>query len=157
MTRQLLYTLGAQKFGAPGTRENGVAAITEFLDSRGLNTESLKIVNGAGLSRDARVSARLLADMLQVSLDGPFAAEFVASLSIGGIDGTTRGRYDSRSGGGRTHLKTGRLDHVSAIAGFAHHRDGTDYVVSVIVNTPEAHRGLGQEVEEAVLAWLFAL
>jgi hypothetical protein len=29
-------------------------------------------------------------------------------------------------------------------------------VLSVLINTPEAHRGLGQEVEEAVLAWLFA-
>ena len=155
MTRQLLYTISAHKFGAPGTRENGVAAIVDFLQSRGLNTESLTIVNGAGLSRESRVSAQLLVDLLQASLDGPYAAEFVASLSIGGIDGTTRGRYDSRSGNGRLHLKTGRIDHVSAIAGFAHHDDGTDYAFSVIVNTPEAHRGLGQEVEAAVLSWLF--
>ena len=157
MTRQLLYTLGAQRSGAPATRENGVAAIEEFLRSHSFDTDPLVIVNGAGLSRESRVSARLLVDILQASLDGPFAAEFVSSLSIGGLDGTTRGRYDNRSGNGRTHLKTGRLDHVSAIAGFAHHQDGTEYVLSVIVNTPEAHRGLGQEVEAAVLAWLFSL
>jgi D-alanyl-D-alanine carboxypeptidase/D-alanyl-D-alanine-endopeptidase (penicillin-binding protein 4) len=156
MTRQLLYTLGAQHGGAPATRENGIAAIVQFLSDKAIDTTPLNVVNGAGLSRDSRVSARLLVDLLQAALKSPFAAEFVSSLSIGGVDGTTRGRYDSRSGGGRTHLKTGRLDHVSAIAGFAHHSDGTEYVLSVLVNTPEAHRGLGQEVEEAVLAWLFA-
>ena len=157
MTRQLLYTLGAQHAGEPGTRENGIAAIEQFFQAQGLDTTTLNVVNGAGLAREARVSAQLLVDMLQASLKSPFAAEFVSSLSIGGIDGTTRGRYDSYSGGGRTHLKTGSMDHVSAIAGFAHHSDGTDYVLSVIVNTPDAHRGLGHEVEEAVLAWLFAL
>jgi D-alanyl-D-alanine carboxypeptidase/D-alanyl-D-alanine-endopeptidase (penicillin-binding protein 4) len=157
MTRQLLYTIAAEQYGAPGTRDNGVAAIDEFLRSRELDTESLVVINGAGLSRDARISAQLLVDMLQESQRSPYAAEFVASLSIGGIDGTTRGRYDRRAGNGLTHVKTGRLDHVSALAGFAHGTDGTDYVLSVFVNTPEAHRGLGQEVEEAVLAWLFSL
>lgn len=156
MTRQLIYTMGAQAGGAPGTRENGIAAIDEFLRAAGLDTESLVVVNGAGLSREARVSARLLADMLQVSQRSPYAAEFVASLSIGGVDGTTRGRYDRSAGRGLTHVKTGRLDHVSALAGFAHTPGGTDYVLAVLVNTPEAHRGLGQEVEEAVLSWLFA-
>jgi D-alanyl-D-alanine carboxypeptidase/D-alanyl-D-alanine-endopeptidase (penicillin-binding protein 4) len=157
MTRQLLYTIGAEMRGVPGTRENGIAAIDEFLRSRELDTESLVIVNGAGLSRDARISAQLLVDMLQESQRSPYAAEFVSSLSIGGIDGTTRGRYDRRAGNGLTHVKTGRIDHVSALAGFAHRTDGTDYVLSVFVNTPEAHRGPGQEVEEAVLAWLFSL
>jgi len=157
MTRQLIYTLGAARSGAPGTRENGIAAVEEYLQSIGLDTEPLNIVNGAGLSRDARISARLLVDMLQASLESPFSAEFVSSLSIGGLDGTTRGRYDSHSGGGRTHVKTGRLDNVSALAGFAHHSNGPDYVLSIFVNTPDAHRGLGQEVEESVLNWLFSL
>jgi D-alanyl-D-alanine carboxypeptidase/D-alanyl-D-alanine-endopeptidase (penicillin-binding protein 4) len=157
MTRQLLYTLGAAHGGAPGTRQAGIAAISEYLQSIGLDIEPLNIVNGAGLSREARLSARLLVDMLQASHESPYWAEFASSLSIGGVDGTTRGRYDRHSGNGRTHVKTGRLDDVSALAGFAHHSNGVDYVLTIFVNTPDAHRGLGNEVEEAVLAWLFSL
>src|SRR5688572_21289569 len=56
MTRQLLYTLGAEAAGAPGTRENGVAAARELLTARGLNIDSLMLQNGAGLSRDERAS-----------------------------------------------------------------------------------------------------
>ncbi len=157
MTRQLVYTLGAAHGGAPGTREAGIAAISEYLQGIGLDIEPLNIVNGAGLSREARLSARLLVDMLQASHESPYWAEFASSLSIGGVDGTTRGRYDRHSGNGRTHVKTGRLDDVSALAGFAHHSNGLDYVLTIFVNTPDAHRGLGNEVEEAVLAWLFSL
>ncbi len=156
MTRQLLYTLGAESFGAPATRENGIAAIMALLRSRQLDVTSLNIANGAGLSRDSRISAELLVSMLGAAMNSPYAAEFVASLSIGGLDGTTRGRFDSRSGRGRTHLKTGRVDHVSALSGYVHAADGRDFALAVFVNSEDAHRGLGQEVEGAVLGWLLA-
>src|SRR5690606_88351 len=41
MTRQVLYTLGAETAGAPGTRENGAAAIREFLAAQGIDTRPL--------------------------------------------------------------------------------------------------------------------
>src|SRR5690606_13154627 len=73
MTRQLLYTLGAERYGAPGTREKGVDAVRELLASRGLDVAPLVLKNGAGLSRDERVSARLLADLLRAAARSPYA------------------------------------------------------------------------------------
>ena len=58
MTRDLVYTLGAEIGGVPGTREKGLAAIRLFLAQRGLDVSSLRMQNGAGLSRDERASAR---------------------------------------------------------------------------------------------------
>ena len=156
MTRQLLLTLGAEHRGVPGTERNGADVVHEFLQSQGIDVSPLNVVNGAGLSRDSRVSARLLVDMLSKAATTAYAPEFMASMSIGGLDGTTRGRYDDSSGNGVMHLKTGRLDHVSALAGYAHGDDNELYVLAILVNTPEAHRGLGQEVEEAVLRWMHA-
>jgi D-alanyl-D-alanine carboxypeptidase/D-alanyl-D-alanine-endopeptidase (penicillin-binding protein 4) len=52
------------------------------------------------------------------------------------------------------HVKTGRLDHVSALAGYAHGDDDAIYVLAIMMNSPEAHRGPGQELEEAVMQWL---
>lgn len=156
MTRQLLYTMGAARFEAPGTREKGVAAIEEILAERGLDVSSLVVDNGAGLSRDVRVSAELLVEMLRIAEHGPFAAEFISSLSIGGLDGTTRNRVENGNGVGVTHLKTGRVDHVSALAGYAHGHDGRMYALAVLINAPEAHRGPGGEIENAVLRWIFA-
>jgi D-alanyl-D-alanine carboxypeptidase/D-alanyl-D-alanine-endopeptidase (penicillin-binding protein 4) len=156
MTRQLLYTLGAEKAGAPGTRANGIAAIRELLTAHGINVDSLMLQNGAGLSRDERASMRLLVDVLRAAYLSPYAPEFIASLSLGGLDGTTRNRFDSTPAQGVMHLKTGRLDHVSAVAGYVHAPTGRTYVVAVVMNSENAHRGPGQELEEAVLSFALA-
>ncbi|HEX6995961.1 MAG TPA: D-alanyl-D-alanine carboxypeptidase/D-alanyl-D-alanine-endopeptidase [Gammaproteobacteria bacterium] len=152
MTRQLLYTLGAETAGAPGTRENGAAAVRDFLAARGLDTRSLVIDNGAGLSREARVSARLVVDILRAAAASPYAGEFVSSLALGGLDGTTRTRFNGSSA--VTHVKTGRLDHVSALAGYVRSARGTDYAIAVIANAQDVHRGPGHELEEAVVRFV---
>src|SRR5690606_15703127 len=114
---------------------------------------SLVVDNGAGLSRNARVSARLLVEMLRAAAASPYAAEFVSSLSLGGLDGTTRTRFNGHSA--VMHVKTGRLDHVSALAGYLRAASGRDYVVAIIMNAQDAHRGPGQELEEAVARWAY--
>ena len=157
MTRQLLLTLGAEHREPPGTEASGIEVVTEFLQSRGLHDGSLKMVNGAGLSREGRVSARMLADILLAAAADVYAPEFMASLSLAGLDGTTRGRFDDASGNGIMHVKTGRLDDVSALAGYAHADDGKTYVLAILVNAEDAHRGPGQELEEAVTGWLHDL
>jgi D-alanyl-D-alanine carboxypeptidase/D-alanyl-D-alanine-endopeptidase (penicillin-binding protein 4) len=157
MTRQLLYTLGAEAGGAPGTRANGVAAVRELLTARGLDTNTLMLQNGAGLSRDERASMQLLVDLLRAAYESPYAPEFIASLSLGGLDGTTRGRFDAAQASGVMHLKTGRLDHVSAVAGYVRAANKKTYVVGVVMNSEDAHRGPGQELEEAVLRYTLSL
>jgi len=155
MTRDLVYTLGAELGGAPGTREKGVAAIRVFLAQRGLDASSLRMQNGAGLSRDERASAELLVSVLRAAYASPYAPEFIASLSLGGLDGTTRGRF-GHAGESLMHVKTGRLDDVSAHAGYVHAASGKTYVIVVIMNSEDAHRGPGQEFEEAVVRWVQA-
>ena len=156
MTRQLLYTFGAEAAGAPGTRDTGVAVVRELLKTRGLDTSSLMLQNGAGLSRDERASMQLLVDLLRAAYASPYAPEFIASLSLGGLDGTTRGRFDSSEPSQVMHLKTGRLDHVSAVAGYVRAANDKTYVVAVVMNSEDAHRGPGQELEEAVLRYTLA-
>jgi D-alanyl-D-alanine carboxypeptidase/D-alanyl-D-alanine-endopeptidase (penicillin-binding protein 4) len=156
MTRQLVYTIGAELGGAPGTREKGIDAIRSFLAARGLDASSLVLQNGAGLSRDERASVALLANVLRAAYKSAYAPEFIASLSLGGLDGTTRGRFDEHSGESLMHVKTGRLDHVSALAGYVHAANGKTYVIAVVMNSDVAHRGPGQELEEAVVRWVQA-
>jgi D-alanyl-D-alanine carboxypeptidase/D-alanyl-D-alanine-endopeptidase (penicillin-binding protein 4) len=154
MTRQLVYTLGAELTGAPGTAAKGIDAIRSFLQKRGIDASTLVLQNGAGLSRDERASPALLASVLRAAHESAYAPEFIASLSLGGLDGTTRGRFDEHSGDSLMHAKTGRLDHVSALAGYVHAGNGKTYVVVVIMNSENAHRGPGQELEEAVVRWV---
>ncbi len=72
MTRQLVYTLGAESAGAPGTRENGVAAVARAIGERAAsNTNSLMLQNGAGLSRDERASMQVFVDLLRAAWRSP--------------------------------------------------------------------------------------
>jgi D-alanyl-D-alanine carboxypeptidase/D-alanyl-D-alanine-endopeptidase (penicillin-binding protein 4) len=155
MTRHLLLTIGAEKRGAPGTESNGAEVVHEFLRKQGIHDGSLVLDNGAGLSRESRISARMLVDLLDAAATDAFAPEFMASLSIAGVDGTTRNRFDDdAAGNGVMHVKTGRLDNVSALAGYAHGSDGALYALAILVNSANAHQGLGQDLEEVVMRWL---
>jgi D-alanyl-D-alanine carboxypeptidase/D-alanyl-D-alanine-endopeptidase (penicillin-binding protein 4) len=46
------------------------------------------IDNGSGLSRDGRISAALLARLLQSAWGSPVMPELVSSLPVIGVDGT---------------------------------------------------------------------
>ena len=156
MTRQLLYTLGAEQNSVSGTREAGIEVIYNYLTERGLNPLSLVVDNGAGLSRDTRISASLLTNVLELAQTSSFGSEFMASMSISGLDGTTRGRFDD-SQEGRAHIKTGSLDDVAALAGYVHAASGKTYLVSAMVNAPDAHRGPGRELLDELISWVYEL
>ena len=155
MTRQMLLTLAAQTLGEPGTVENGRQFINEYLQARGIDTSSLNLVNGAGLSRDTRVSARLMADALLYADSIPFMPEFVSSLSIMGMDGTAKNRLRRRIKSGHAHIKTGTIDHVSAIAGFVDAISGKRFVIVGMLNHQDAHRGPGEELMNALVEWTY--
>lgn len=154
MARHLLLTVGAERFGAPATVDKGRRAAMEFLAARGLDFPGLRIDNGAGLSRDARLSAGGLARLLLAADRSLFRAEFVSSLALAGMDGTMRRRFRDDRLAGRMHLKTGRLDDVFSTAGYVRGRSGADYVVVAIQNGPAAHRGPGEEAQSALLEWV---
>ena len=74
-------------------------------------------------------------------------------MSLGGLDGTTRNRFRRGSVAGSLHVKTGRLDHVSALAGFVHAASGQTYAVALMLNADDVHRGPGEELQEAFVRW----
>lgn len=155
MARHLLYTLAAETLGPPGSDENGRLAVAEWLRANKLSVPSLVIDNGAGLSRDARISAEDMVTLLQFAWQKPYMPEFLASMPISGLDGTLRRRLDSVALTGAAHLKTGSLDHVTAIAGYLQARSGRRFAVTVLQNYENIHRGPGEEVQDAILRWLY--
>ena len=157
MARHLLLTVAAERYGAPGTEENGRQFVRDWMTERGLDAASIELTNGAGLSRSARVTARQLADMLRFAYGQPYMPEFLSSMSLSGLDGTTTRRFDETDQlAGQAHVKTGRLDHVSAIAGFIQSQSGERHVVVTLHNHNDVHRGYGSEVQEALLRWVFS-
>lgn len=136
MSEMLLKTLGAETFGAPGTWAKGVAAVETFLaEEVGIPRGSLVLRNGSGLNDTNRASARQILEVLEWAWkDSKIAPELLASLPIAGIDGTTRNRLVGTLGEGRVRAKTGTLQNVTALSGYATAPNGRNYAFSIIVN-----------------------
>ncbi len=155
MTRHLELALGSERYGSPATPAKGQRAILEVLGERGIDTRGLVIGNSAGLSREGRITARQLAAILGAAWNSPYMPEYASSLAIAGLDGTMRTRFRNSPATGRMHIKTGRLDDVSAGAGYVTAASGQRFLAVVLVNAPAAHRGPGEELQDALLQWVY--
>lgn len=155
MTRQVFLTVGAETFGAPASLAKARDAVNDWLVAEGFSFPHLLLDNGAGLSREARFSAASMCALLVAAWRSPLMPEFQASLSLSGIDGTFARRHKDNALTARAHLKTGRLDDVTALAGYLQAADGRRYALSVMHNAKDVHRGSGEAVQDAVLRWLY--
>lgn len=108
------------------------------------------IDNGAGLSRDGRITAQALGRLLQTAYRSPLMPELMASLPISGVDGTLR-RSKAQSQG-IAHLKTGSLRDVTAVAGYVLANSGKRYVLVALVN--HANAGAVRPAFEALQDWV---
>lgn len=153
MAQQLLLTLAAQR-QRPARMEEGRAVIDAWWRRFvGSATPAPVLENGAGLSREERISASALARMLVKASHHADAATYLHSLSLAGVDGTTermrnRGLVDVI---GNAWLKTGSLRDVASVAGYVRGRSGHSYVVVGMVNhlnAPAARPAL-----DALLEW----
>ncbi len=152
MARQIFLTLGAEFAGPPGTPGKAREAIAAWLDSKGIGRDGFVIDNGSGLSRQERATAGQLARLLLAGWQSPLMPELVSSLPIAAVDGTLK-RRDAAAGVARqAHLKTGTLDGVRALAGYAADRDLRPVIVVFIVNHPRAAEA--RVAEDALLDWL---
>lgn len=154
MARTLVLTLDAERGNIPATVEGGKAAIEEWLAGRGLEFEELVIGNGSGLSRVARIAGDSLARTLQAAWKSRFAPEFLATLPLGGLDGTLRQRFERVKDPSRIRMKTGTLNGVSSIAGYVTGDSGRTYVVVIMVNSRGAQHGAGDKIQGAVIDWV---
>jgi len=141
MAQQLFLTLGREDkgvgTGAVATLESARAVVERWWQTRMGASEPLELDKGSGLSRQERISARALGQLLQTAYRSPLMPELMASLPISGVDGTLKRAKVASPGS--AHLKTGSLNGVSAIAGYVHGASGKRYVLVAVANHPNAH------------------
>jgi len=138
LAEQITKVLGAEYFGQPGSTRKGVEAIYRELNATGVDVTGIYLENGSGLSRNSLVKARSLVSSLQKVYDNPRLREpFIETLSVLGVDGTLRRRFRNTDFEGRFVGKTGTLNGVSALTGFAYPITGSGgklYILSHLIN-----------------------
>jgi D-alanyl-D-alanine carboxypeptidase/D-alanyl-D-alanine-endopeptidase (penicillin-binding protein 4) len=133
MAEQILKTLDARP--GPATFAGALERVRTHLAGLGVPTEGLVLGNGSGLYDNNRISAAQLTALLAaVYRDGRIQPDFMASLAIMGVDGTTRSRLRASSRAGWVRVKTGTLDGVSALSGYAGAPDRRPIAFSIILN-----------------------
>ncbi|WP_073105591.1 D-alanyl-D-alanine carboxypeptidase/D-alanyl-D-alanine endopeptidase [Pollutimonas bauzanensis] len=154
MARTLFLTLGAERMGEGATPQSGASATLAVLNGQRVDTRGWVLDNGAGLSREGRVTADGLAGMLDAAWRSPLMPEFISSLAISGVDGTVRRRLRNDEVKGMAHLKTGTLRDVRALAGYVLGASGKRYILVSIVND-ERSAGV-RAFDDALVSWLAA-
>jgi D-alanyl-D-alanine carboxypeptidase/D-alanyl-D-alanine-endopeptidase (penicillin-binding protein 4) len=132
MAEQILRTLDPSD-GA--TAETSLIRLRQWAGTTGMPMEDLVLGNGSGLYDNNRLSAQqIVAALEHVYADFRVRSDYLASLAVMGIDGTTSRRLDDSSAEGWVRAKTGTLDGVSALSGFAGAPGRHPVAFSILVN-----------------------
>ena len=129
---RVLEAAGAEVYGGAPTGDKGIRLLREVIGELGLPPRSYVPTNGSGLGHANRITADAMAALLRtLYLDPRVGPEILQSLSVGGIDGTTRNRFKGTLAAERVRAKTGTLNGKSCLSGLV--GDGSDVLVFSIM------------------------
>ncbi|CZF84801.1 D-alanyl-D-alanine carboxypeptidase DacB precursor [Grimontia celer] len=131
----LLKTMGHRYFGKAGTFANGAAAVKAILQEKaGLDLTYAVMVDGSGLSRNNRMTASQLMNVMQYVYENP-SLGVLAMLPVSGVDGTLKYRSSVRHAPLKQRLsaKTGSLYGSYNLAGVLKNEQGKDILVVQLV------------------------
>ena len=151
--RHLLLLLGAKMYGAPATVSKGRKAVENILRSKdALSHGTLSIDNGSGLSRTAKLSAKILADMYDNAYTR-YGKRWMQTLSVAGVDGTIKKRFRGTVVKNRAWMKTGTLRRVKNIGGYVKSKSGKLYTVVILT---QSNRGSwrASQLQNEIIKWL---
>ncbi|MBS1837515.1 MAG: D-alanyl-D-alanine carboxypeptidase/D-alanyl-D-alanine-endopeptidase [Actinobacteria bacterium] len=129
--------------GDKGSTDAGIRVLVADLATRGMPTEGLVLHDGSGLSRENRVTCRLLDAVL--AADGPNGL-IAQRLARPGHPGTLDDRFTKGPLGDRIAAKTGTLNDVAALSGWLRTDPGRPLTFSILENPT------GRPVQAADLA-----
>jgi D-alanyl-D-alanine carboxypeptidase/D-alanyl-D-alanine-endopeptidase (penicillin-binding protein 4) len=124
---QLLKTI-AWKAGKQPTTDNGVDVEQDFWKVRGIDPNSLNIVDGSGLSPGDRVTTLTMATILQSAKSANWFPDFYSSLPT----------YNNMK------MKSGTILHVLTYAGYQTYK-GRELCFSIMVNNYSGYSGSERE------------
>lgn len=148
-TAEMLFkAVGAKKKGSPKA-DAAASAVEEILRGRGAFDSGMKITNGSGLFDANRLTAHAIATVLASGARDPaIGPELITQLSIGGVDGTLRSRFEKWKDRRAIRAKTGTLARSIALSGYVLGSDGRPVLAfSFLV---EAEPGNAQAARKAI-------
>ena len=130
-----LSRIAAKAAGFKGSAEGIADVYAKVLADLEIDSTKLVVKDGSGLSRDNRLSAKLLGDLLFKIYNDPRFAAVIESLPDGGVNGTLNERFleTAPNAVGLVHAKTGTLNGTVTLAGYVEAKD-REYIFVVLAD-----------------------
>ena len=142
----MLRNLGAWTTGL-GSVNTGTAAVETFLEKTGTPRNGVSLNDGSGLSRKNLITPESVVRVLQYMDLHPRREVFLDLLPVAGRDGTLRTRMKKGPAFEHIFAKTGSIEFVNTLSGFALAKNGERVAFSIMVNNAAA---ASREVREAI-------
>jgi D-alanyl-D-alanine carboxypeptidase/D-alanyl-D-alanine-endopeptidase (penicillin-binding protein 4) len=123
--------------GHVGSVETGLAQMDDFLLGMGITKANHEFTDGCGLSRATLVAPQAIVKLLAYMNQSKYRAQWLDLLPIGGEDGTLGSRFQGHPEARNIRAKTGTLDHVRALSGYAESPEHGRVAFSFLVNNFE--------------------
>ncbi|WP_406686417.1 D-alanyl-D-alanine carboxypeptidase/D-alanyl-D-alanine-endopeptidase [Rossellomorea vietnamensis] len=122
-----------------GSWDRGLEVIEDYLSTQGLNTDTMRLRDGSGISHVTNVPANELSKLLYTVQQEDWFPVYLNSLPIAGASnrlegGTLRNRMKGTLAEGNVKAKTGTITGVTALSGYVTTKDGKDLVFSILLN-----------------------
>jgi serine-type D-Ala-D-Ala carboxypeptidase/endopeptidase (penicillin-binding protein 4) len=141
--------------GHVGSVEAGLEAMDDFLAGIGISKTEHEFTDGSGLSRATLVTPAAIAKLLASMNQSKYREQWSSLLPIGGEDGTLGSRFAGHPEARNIHAKTGTLDHVRALSGYADTPGNGRVAFSFVVNNFEGPgAGVTSVLDQLALALL---
>ena len=152
IAEQILKTLAAQFIGEPGTTENGVLLLQDYMQELGFYPEQYHMVDGSGLSKTNQVTPDQVISLLKDAHDDlSIFPEFISALGVMGLDGSVIDRMDHQKEAQKIRVKTGTLNHVSALSGYYQSNDGERFAFSILLNDVKCSNGKAMGLQDKIM------
>ncbi len=130
---QLIKTIGLEEKDY-GSIDDGIEAMRNLLQEMGINPDNMVIADGSGLSRLNLVTPKQIISLLNFMYKSKYFIPFFNSLPIAGVDGTLGKRMKNTKAANKVRAKTGYLDGVRSLSGYAYTGDNEPVVFCIIAN-----------------------
>src|SRR6266436_3288002 len=147
---ELLLLLAAHEKSGATTREDAVKFAADFYKAAGIADGDVVLTDGSGLSRRDLVTPRAIVQLLNYAATQPWGEIYRSSLPVAGEDGTLSERMKNTAAEGRIFAKTGTVEHVVALSGYATTTRGAHLIFSILGNNNSLHAQTADTVLDAI-------
>ncbi len=131
---EMLLRTVARQSGLWATPDDLMKVPQDFYASAGIDPDDVIQSDASGLSRHDLVTPRAIVALLTYAKNQPWFATYYDSLPIAGVDGTLEDRMKNTPAAGHIHAKTGSVEHVRTLSGFAETLGGRRLIFSFLSN-----------------------